>query len=201
MSSKSSMRSGRGRGRGRSSGKSVSAQNNGESGGLFVSFEVVLVIVLLVVAIVLIVFLNRKFNNYKENLIIDESALKRMERFQNGSSTEDEDKNKIELVKKLHVFYAEWCGHSRRYLSTVHPLLEERMNAEDKADFMVAHDVESESGAAAASLVKVTTLPSFYIETYRPIIPEDQRNPNRFRKITLNQPTPQSKVDFLMSQL
>ena len=46
MSSKSSVRSGRGKGRGRSSGKSLSAQNNGEAGGFFISFEVVLVIVL-----------------------------------------------------------------------------------------------------------------------------------------------------------
>ena len=104
-------------------------------------------------------------------------------------------------MSKITLYYAEWCGHSRRYLSTVHPLLEERMNAEGKSDLMVAHDVESESGSAAAKLARVTALPSFYIETYRPVTPEGERNPNRFRKITANQPTPQAKVDFLMSQL
>lgn len=200
MSSKSSVRSGRGRGSGKGSGKSLSTQNITNTDGFFVTFEVVLVIVLLIVAIVLIVFLNRKFNTHKENLVIDEGALKRMERFQNGPPTGDQQYNS-KPVKKLHVFYAKWCGHSRRYLSTVHQLLNERLTTEGKVDYMIAHDVETESGAAAAELVKVRTLPSFYIETYIPVVPEEERNPNRFRKIVANQPTPQTKVDFLMSQL
>ena len=133
-------------------------------------------------------------------MVIDEGALRRMERFQNGPPAENGNSNS-KPVKKLHVFYANWCGHSRRYLSNVHPLLEERMNSEGKTDLLAAHDVETESGAATAELVKVTSLPSFYIETYLPMVPEDQRNPNRFRKIVASQPSPQAKVNFLMSQL
>ena len=86
---------------------SMSKTNSKNSGNLVnskidkflnINFEIVLIVVLIIVAILLICFLNRKYdrtNNLREHPIT--------EPFYSDKATE------------LHLFYAEWCKHSKEF--------------------------------------------------------------------------------------
>ena len=146
-----------------------------------VDFEVVLIIVLIVVAIVLVCFINRKFN--KESFI--SSAVREHmrngrghshhashghnhghghEHFsegENGASNGNGNGNE-NSSRHLYLFYATWCGHSRRFLENELPELEAQLDEQNLRDNFHSVDVETPDGRTQANSAGVTGLPSVY---------------------------------------
>ena len=120
---------------------------------LNVEFEVILIIILIIVAIIMIVFLNRKFGNGKKvKLDNNNNNNKIQESFSEHSTT------------KMHVFYANWCGHSRNYLETHHDNVLALLGEHNLQSRFKANDVETEDGRELANTANVSLLPSFYTE-------------------------------------
>ena len=63
-----------------------------------------------------------------------------------------------------HVFYANWCGHSRKYLENHHDNLLAMLRERNLHNRFTHSDVETEAGRALANRAKVMFLPSFYTE-------------------------------------
>ena len=148
----------------RKSGSSRSVSSNSKS--LFdVDFEVVLIVVLIVVAIILICFINKKFN--KESFIVSKIREHQREHFtEHSNSNENENANSNANAngsnKKLYLFYATWCGYSRKYLENELPQLTNMLIAANLSDKFLQRDVETPEGKEDASLAGVTGLPSVY---------------------------------------
>ena len=133
-----------------------------------VDFEVVLIIVLIIVAILLICFINKKFNResflsaqIREHLKSQhnkEHALVPEHFTEHSDSEEPEDTG----GKHLYLFYATWCGHSRRYLENELPKLESMLEEANLSDKFHSLDVETPEGKEQANNAGVTGLPSVY---------------------------------------
>ena len=132
-----------------------------------VDFEVVLIIVLIIVAILLICFINKKFNketflssqirehlkgNIKEHAHVPEHFT------EHSDSEEPEDTG----GKHLYLFYATWCGHSRKFLENELPKLESMLEEANLSDKFHSLDVETPEGKEQANNAGVTGLPTVY---------------------------------------
>ena len=144
-------------------------KNKSMSKSLFdVDFEVVLIVVLIIVAILLICFINRKFN--RENFL----ASKVREHMRNPHAHAPHGHNHghnhghehftehNNSDKHLYLFYATWCGHSKRFLENDLPKLESMLEEANMSDKFHSVDVETDQGREEANNAGVTGLPSVY---------------------------------------
>ena len=127
-------------------------------------FEVLLIIVLIVAAILLICFLNRKH--------------KRIETFYQASCSKNE--GILNSKPQIHIFYADWCGHSKSFLENEKVKLAESTKGKcDIQNRILLIDVDKKTAKTLSGHSVLTTnklsnhikeagvskLPSFY--TYK----------------------------------
>ena len=140
-----------------------------------VDFEVVLIVVLIVVAILLICFINKKFKseNFLASKVREHLRSERHghghahvhgnghEHFTEHSNSKPNSNGNSE--RHLYLFYATWCGFSRKFLEEELPELERVLEENGVRDRFHSMDVETETGREHANLAGVTGLPSVYV--------------------------------------
>lgn len=105
-----------------------------------VDMEVILMVLLIVVAILLVCYLNRKFKQREEFFT---RTLMAME------------------GKRLYLFYAMWCPHSKSYLHSNNLRnLERRLADENLNGQFQRIDVETTDGGNLAESLEITSLPT-----------------------------------------